>query len=616
METGDLRSLATSDSPKTAVDFSPDGSQISYAQDNDLFVIDVGDEQIRQLTTDGSATVYNGGLDWVYTEELATRAAQPAYAWSPDGKWFFYMRLDDSDVQSDPTVDYETVPATVTWTRFPTVGSPNPRISLHVLSLTDDAPAQAIPLGTDAEYVLPLFTWTPDGAEVVYMTVNRPQTVLEVKAWNPATGAGRTLLQEMDPTWINEDRYAAPVFLRDGSQFLWLSERDGYMHLYLYDRDGTLVRQVTSGDWMIDTIPSDILTAGHPVAFDTARQAAYMVTTRNTPLERQIDRVDLATGEIQEISSSPGFHAFVLSANGDYLVDQFSDIDTAPATVLLDGDGNEAGVLSPSAVGALTLPAVMRETVELTASDGSTLYAQLVKPAGFDPAKVYPVVVHWYGGTGYQLVSNRYGPTNIFNEVERDTLYTQAGFLVWRLDNRGSFGRGHVFETPIDGALGPVALEDQLVGIDYLRTLPYVDGARIGTDGKSFGGFLTLYGLIHAPDALRCGIAIAGPTDWTYYGTIYTERYMETPEINPEGYATTQLIDKVGELQAAPLLIHGLDDTNVHLQNTINFIQALQEQGKPYLFVPLPNTSHSIKGQNLITVLTDSVQYLEACLLD
>ena len=198
-----------------------------------------------------------------------------------------------------------------------------------------------------------------------------------------------------------------------------------------------------------------------------------------------------------------------------------------------------------------TLPKVTREFVTLTGPDGTDLYAQLVKPEGFDPAKKYPVVVHWYGGPGLQMVSNRYGTTNIFNIIERDVLYTQAGFLVWRLDNRGSFGRGHAFEAPIFGELGKVALEDQLAGIEYLRTLPYVNANRIGTDGKSFGGYMTLYALIHAPDVFRCGVAGAAPTDWSYYDTIYTERYMRTPATNAEGYAATNLIDRAGQIQAA-----------------------------------------------------------------
>ena len=262
----------------------------------------------------------------------------------------------------------------------------------------------------------------------------------------------------------------------------------------------------------------------------------------------------------------------------------------------------------------MTLPQLTREFVTLKAHDGTDLYAQLVKPEDFDPARKYPVVVHWYGGPGLQMVSNRYGTTNIFNIIERDVLYTQEGFLVWRLDNRGSFGRGHAFETPIFGELGKAALDDQLAGIEYLKTLPYVDATRIGTDGKSFGGYMTLYALLHAPEVFRCGVAGAAPTDWRYYDTIYTERYMRTPEINPEGYAATNLIDMADQLQVRPLLIHGLSDTNVHLQNTVNFIEALEANDKLFDFIPLPNRGHSFRGDGLVAALMASTDYLATCL--
>ena len=281
-----------------------------------------------------------------------------------------------------------------------------------------------------------------------------------------------------------------------------------------------------------------------------------------------------------------------------------------------DGDAAalNATVLAEAAGPALTLPNLTREFITVKAHDGTDLYAQLVKPENFDPTLKYPVVVHWYGGPDLQMVSNRYGTTNIFNIIERDVLYTQAGFLVWRLDNRGTFGRGHAFETPIFGELGKAALDDQLAGIEYLKTLPYVDATRIGTDGKSFGGYMTLYALLHAPDVFRCGVAGAAPTDWSYYDTIYTERYMRTPEVNPEGYAATNLIDLAGQLQARPLLIHGLADTNVHLQNTVNFIQALEANDKLFDFIPLPNLSHSFKGDGLVAALMASTDYLAACL--
>ena len=610
---GEVQAIAAAAGAKTGVTFLPDGAHIAYVQDNDLYVVASADGTTERLTTDGGETVFNGALDWLYNEEMATRSAQPAYAWSPDGAHVLYLRLDESAVQQHAVTDYRPVPPAIRYTRYPTAGSANPVASLHVATLGGDQPAQQLPLPADAEYVLPIFAWTPDGAEAIFATLTRDHTRLTLQAWNAASGQVRTLIEEHDAQWINENSHMAPIFLPRGERFLWLSERDGFMHLYLYTLDGTLVQQLTQGEWLIDTPAWNVLTPGKPVHLDPTGAYAYFLSTRGSPLERQLDRLDLATGELRKLSTTPGFHGFALSADGGYLVDQFSNLDTPPVTWLLDAEGAQLAVLDEADGPSLALPAVIRESVMLTASDGTPLYGQLVKPADFDPAQRYPVVVHWYGGPTLQMVSNRYGATNIFNLIERDVLYTQAGFLVWRLDNRGSFGRGHAFETPIFGELGPTALADQLVGIDYLRTLPFVDADRIGSDGKSFGGFLTLYALIHAPDVLRCGVAGAGPTDWSLYDTIYTERYMRTPAENSEGYAATELISKAAQLQVRPLLIHGLADRNVHLQNTINFIEALEAADKPFVFTPLPNLDHGFHGDGLVAALAASVDYFTTC---
>ncbi len=442
-KTGSLNSLSAGVGAKTGLMFLPSGTHISYVQDNDLYTVRISDGQIKRLTTDGTRDIFNGGLDWVYNEELATRAAQPAYAWSPDGKWLFYMQLDDNLVENHSVTDYTTAPPTISYTRYPTAGSQNPKVSLHVIPFDTSGPAQTVPLAGDAEYVLPFYTWTPDGKEAIYITVNRDHNILKLNAWNPATLTGRTIISETDINWINEDRYAAPIFISAGTEFLWLSERDGFMHLYLYKLNGDLVRQLTQGDWMIDSNAWNLITPGRPVHVDPLGKRAYFITTKNGPLDRHIHGLDIATGILDMISQEPGFHSFSLSADGNYLIDQFSDVSTPPVTMIVKTDGSDSKVLARCVGPALSLPKMTREFVTLKAHDGAALYAQLVKPENFDPTRKYPVVVHWYGGPGLQMVSNRYGTTNIFNIIERDVLYTQEGFIVWRLDNRGSFGRGH-----------------------------------------------------------------------------------------------------------------------------------------------------------------------------
>lgn len=605
---GALRSLAAGAAAKTAVQFSPDGSRLAFAQANDLWVVTIADGQVTQLTRDGSATVFNGTLDWVYNEELATRSAQPAYAWSPDGQRIVHLRLDEAMVQNHPITDYRTNPPTVSWTRYPSAGTANPKASVHVIELATGT-RTTVPVDADVEYVLPFFSWTPDGREALFVTENRAHTLLQLMAWNPVTASARALVTETDPRWINENSYAPPVFLAGGEQFLWLSERDGFMHLYLYSRTGELVRQLTQGEWMIDSPAWNVLVPGRPVFADPAGRYAWFATTKNGPLERQIYRLEIATGKLDQVSQRAGFHLAALSGDGKYLVDQFSDVATPTITSIVRSDGTPVVTLAACAGPSLPLPNVQRDFLTVKARDGTLLYAQMVKPENFDPTRRYPVIVHWYGGPTLQLVSNRYGATNIFNQIERDVLYTQEDFIVWRLDNRGSFGRGHAFETPIWKELGKVALEDQLAGIDHLRSLPYIDASRIGSDGKSFGGFLTLFAMIHTPQVFKAGVAGSGPTDWSWYDTIYTERYMLTPAANPDGYEKTNLVSRAAQLQAPPLIIHGLADQNVHLQNSINFIQMLEQFDRPFVFVPLPNENHHYEGDGLATALAASVDY-------
>lgn len=605
---GTLQQVIAGGDDKTALMFLPSGKSVAFAQDNDLYTVAMDEGRVQRLTTDGSETIFNGTLDWVYNEELATRAAQPAYAWSPDERWLLYLRIVDDMVQQHPITDFRPIPPTVSYTRYPTAGSPNPTVSLHLLDFAAGQSPQAHALPENAEYILPFFTWTPDSTEVFYVTQTRDHKLLELKAWNATSGSGRTVIRETDPYWVNEDFYVAPLFLKDG-RFLWLSERDGYMHLYLYSREGELIRQLTRGEWLIDTTPWDILVPGKPVYLDPSETWAYYSSTQQSPLVRQLYRVNLAGGEPERLTTEAGFHFASLSGDGQYLVDVFSNVDTPPVTSILQADGKPLTVLGQCAGPAVDVPPLTREFLTIEAHDGTALYAQIVKPADFDPSRKYGVVVHWYGGPGLQLVSNRYGSTNIFNIIERDVLYTQAGFIVWRLENRGAFGRGHPFEIPIAGQLGPAALNDQLAGIEYLQTLPYVDADRIGSDGHSFGGFLTLYALIHAPDVLHCGVDGSGPTDWRYYDTIYTERYMGTPAENSYGYAATEVISRVGALQVRPLLLHGLADTNVHLQNTVNLIQALESADKPYDFIALANEDHDYEGDGLATCLAESTAY-------
>jgi dipeptidyl-peptidase-4 len=586
-QTGGLRRLTQDGEEKEIPAFSPVGDGIAFVKKHDLYVVDVKSGAIRQLTHDGSDTIYNGRLDWVYEEELANRSTARAYEWSPDGKRIAYLRLDDGPVPEYPITNFLATHVSLEHERFPQAGDPNPLPSLHVVAV-DDPSVQPATMSLDpkqVEYFGPTFTWTPDGAALCFLALNRAQTDAAVHRWAPQTGNDRVLFVEHDPYWVNS--LEPPHFLKDGREFLWVSERDGWQHVDLYTAEGKLVRQITRGAWMLDR---PIFEDDPLFQLDPQENWLYFAATNPDPRERQLHRIHLDGSGMKRITSEPGSHTLDLSPDGRFLVDRFSTPDTPPVTRLLNSNGTFAGTIDAPANHQADYALGKLEFLELKAPDGATLYAQLLKPASFDPQRKYPVIVDVYGGPHVQLVQKRW------EGVSFDQLLAQNGFLVWSLDNRGSWGRGHAWESVIFENMGKHELEDQLTGVEYLKSLPYVDGSRLGIWGWSYGGYMTLYALTHAPEVFKCGAAGAPVTDWKFYDSIYTERYMRTPSENPAGYKSSSPLEAAANLKAHLLIIHGTSDDNVHMQNTINFLEALIRADKPYELHIQPGQKHGFQG--------------------
>jgi dipeptidyl-peptidase-4 len=598
-ETRALRRLTNDGEEKEVPTFSPAGGRVAFVKKHDLYVVDVASGAVRQLTHDGSETVYNGRFDWVYEEELANRSTARAYEWSPDGKRIAYLRLDDGPVPDYPITNFLATHVSLIHERFPQAGDPNPVPSLHVVAVDDPAarPAEISLDRQQVEYFGPSFTWTPDGAAVCFLALNRAQSDVAVHRWEPRTASDRVLLVEHDPYWVNS--VEPPQFLANGREFLWISERDGWQHAYLYAADGALIRQVTRGAWMMEepSLPEASHSQPNPRA-----DWLYFASTNPDPRERQLYRTHLDGSGLERLTSEAGTHALDLSPSGRYLVDHFSTPDAPPVARLLKSDGTLVATIDAPANHLADYALGKREFVELKAPDGATLYAQLTKPADFDPTRKYPVIVDVYGGPHAQLVQKHWDGGGLYEQ-----LLGQNGFLVWTLDNRGSWGRGHAWESAVFENLGKHELEDQLAGVAYLKTLPYVDGARIGIRGWSYGGYMTLYALTHAPDVFKCGAAGAPVTDWTFYDSIYTERYMRTPRENPGGYKSSSALAAAANLKGKLLIIHGTSDDNVHMQNTVNFLNALIEAGKPYEFHMQPGQKHGFQGDSRRTYLDERI---------
>jgi dipeptidyl-peptidase-4 len=576
--------------PVEDVTFSPTGERIAFVQQNNLFALELATGLREKLTSDGNEDAMNGKLDWVYEEELADRASGRAYEWSPDGKKIAYLRLDDTPVPRYPLTHYLSNHVELSEERFPQSGDPNPVPSFHVVSVQgSEHQSWTWPMAKSdrVEYFGPTFSWTPDSKAVAFLTLDRAQDELNVHLWDAAAGAHRVLLTEKDPYWINS--LEPPHFLGDNQRFLWLSERDGWLHLYIYRRDGALQKQLTQGDWMIDhPIFQDVPTIG----LDEKGGWAYFAASNPDPRERQLYRVRLDGSGLERLSQQPGVHGLNLSPDGRFLLDNFSSLHDPPETRLLKADGSLVATLSKETPHLDDYALGSTELVEVKATDGATLYARLVKPPDFDPARKYPVIIEVYGGPHAQLIMNRWGLTSL-----SDHLFAEQGFILWSLDNRGAWGRGHAWESRVFKDLGHHELEDQLAGVAYLKSLPYVDPLRIGITGWSYGGYMTLYALTHAPDVFKCGAAGGPVTDWKFYDSIYTERYMRAPQENPEGYKTSSPLEAADKLKAKVLLIHGTDDDNVHMQNTMNFVQALVKARRPFDLYLQPGEKHGFAGE-------------------
>jgi dipeptidyl-peptidase-4 len=596
LATGQMKSLVKDAALIEDATFSPAGERVAFVQQNNLFALDLRTGLREKLTSDGNENVMNGKLDWVYEEELAIRATGRAYQWSPDGKKIAYLRLDDAPVPRYPLTHYLSNHVNLTEERFPQPGDPNPLPSLRVVSLGSSEHKSvwsSIGKFHGVEYFGPWFSWTPDSKAVAFLTLDRAQDELNVYLWDAAANP-RLLLTEKDAHWINS--LEPPRFLGDNQRFLWLSERDGWLHLYLYSNDGELQAQLTGGNWMIDRPRFENIPF---IGVDERGGWVYFAATNPDPRERHLYRVRLDGSGLERLSQQPGVHELDLSPDGQFLLDHFSSLHDPPETRLLKADGSSLATLSKETSHLDDYALGKTELVEVKAADGATLYARLVKPPDFDPARKYPVIIEVYGGPQFQLVQNRWGVTSL-----RDHLFAEQGFILWSLDNRGSWGRGHAWESRVFKELGRYELEDQLAGVAYLKSLPYVDPTQIGITGWSYGGYMTLYALTHAPEVFKCGAAGGPVTDWKFYDSIYTERYMRTPQENPDGYKTASPLEAADKLKAKVLLMHGTDDDNVHLQNTLNFVEALVKARTPFDLYLQPGEKHAFAGEAARLYLT------------
>ncbi len=557
------------------VKISPDGKYVSFVREHNVWLVSTADGKEKALTTGGTEEVRKGELDWVYPEELELFTG---YWWAPDSSAIAYLEMDERKVTQFSLLDFASYTGEAELQRYPVPGGTNPVVRVFVAPL-GRSKERAMDLGAEADMYIPRVNWLPDSKRLAIQRLNRTQTTLDVLLSDAATGKTSTILTENDPYWINvnDDLY----FLKDGQRFLWASERSGYRHIYLYDFSGKEPLQLTKGEWEVSQVER----------VDEAKGVVYFTAKEKSPLEQHLYRVGLDGGGFTRITKEDGTHRVNFAPNAAMYLDTYSNAGTPPRQDIYRADGTKLATVNENKVAELAQYHLSpMEFFTIKAQDGMTLKCWMIKPPNFDPVKKYPVIVYTYGGPHAQVVENAWmGNRFLWHEM-----MAQKGYIIFSLDNRGSGGRGHVFEEPVHYHFGAQELSDQRDGAEWLKSQPYVDGERIGIHGWSYGGHMTLHAMFEAADIFEVGFAGGPVTDWHFYDTIYTERYMGLLPQHEESYQESSPIKNAEKLKGKLLIAHGTGDDNVHFSNTLALIDELIKAGKYVEVMPFPGRGHGV----------------------
>lgn len=590
---------------------SPRGGFVSFVRARNLWVIDLATGAERQLTTDGSEVIGNGVAEFVADEEMNRHTG---YWWAPDDSGIAYARIDESPVPVQKR--YEVYPdrTEVVEQRYPAAGDDNVRVTLHVVAPQGGAVTD-VDLGNNPDIYLARVQWR-DAQRLTFQRQSRDQQTLDLIETTLATGAQRTLVTERARTWV--PLHDSLRFLDDG-RFVWSSERDGFQHLYLASEDGRRMTQLTRGHWPVDELLAVDATAG--LVYFRAGMALEDGKALPRATESRLYSAGLdGTQAYTALSREPGMHGASFARNASVYVDSWSNTTTPPQIALHRADGTRIATLVENDLAAADHPyapflAAHRPTEfgTLTAADGRTpLHYSLIKPADFDEAKPHPVVVFVYGGPAAQTVLNTW-PGRA--DASFHQYLAQQGYVVFSLDNRGTPRRGRDFVGALYERQGTVEVEDQLRGVEWLKSQPWVDGDRIAVNGWSNGGYMTLMLLAKAPDAYACGIAGAPVADWALYDTHYTERYMNLPKANVDGYREASVFTHADNIKPnALLLIHGMADDNVLFTNATQLMSQLQQAGTPFELMTYPGAKHGLRGRDALHRYRTSEAFFARCL--
>jgi dipeptidyl-peptidase-4 len=569
-------------------DFSPAGDKVAFVRDNNLFVTDVVQRDEVQVTTDGKDNeIINGATDWVYEEEFGF---DKGFYWSPKGNRIAYYRFDERNVKQFQMAMYgELYPEPYTF-KYPKAGEENSLVNVYIYDIkTGDS--RPVDIKANKEQYIPRIQWSPDNDKLCIMRMNRHQNHLEFlmtdlsMAEQPFELASKVIFEEKNDTYIEINDNL--IFMADGKSFLWNSERDGYNHIYRFDMSGNVQKQLTKGEW-------DVIEF---IGYDEAEGNVIFTSSKESPLEKHVYATSVKRGKTTKLSTRKGTNDGDFSATYQYYINYHSDANTPYYITLNSAKGKELRVLKDNAKLKETLKKYnlsKKEFFTFTNSTGVELNCSMIKPRDFDPSKKYPVFVNIYGGPGNNTVSDSWGGTGMLWQE----MLAQEGYIIVSCDPRGTMYRGKEFKHSTYMQLGKLETEDFIDFAKHLQSMTYVDGERIGIQGWSYGGYMTSLCMTKGAKYFKMGIAVAPVTNWRYYDSIYTERFMRTPQENAAGYDDNSPINFVDLLQGKYLLVHGSADDNVHYQNTMEMVSAMVKANKQFDLFIYPNKNHGIYGGN------------------
>jgi dipeptidyl-peptidase-4 len=571
------------------MDFEPTTNRLAYTKENNLYISSNG--KVVAVTADTNKGIVNGKT--VHRNEFGIKGGT---FWSPKGNLLAFYRMDETMVTEYPLVNIDERIAKAEYIRYPMAGMASHHVTVGVYN-PDKNQVVFLKTGEPAEQYLTNISWSPDEKYIYIAVLNRDQNHLWLNKYDAITGDFvKTLFEETDNEYV--EPLNGLVFMKTNpSQFIWQSRRDGFNHLYQYDTDGNLIRQITKGQWEVTAFQG----------FDPKETKIFYTSTKESPLERHLYSIEFKSGKSQKYTSGEGTHTTYTSPDGKFILDRLSSLTIGSRTVLIGEKSDSPRLIAEDVNPLKDYKLGKTSLVTLKSDDGCDLFGRLILPLDFDASKKYPVLVYVYGGPHSQLVSNTWlGGVNLyFNYL------ATKGYIVWTLDNHGTSNRGADFEQKIHRKLGDIESADQMIGVAYLKSLPFVDATRIGIDGWSYGGFLTLTLKLRNPGVFKVATCGGPVIDWKYYEIMYGERYMDTPEQNPEGYKKASILNYVDKLEGKLLVIHGAQDNTVVWQNSLQFIQTCIQKGEQVDYFVYPQHEHNVSGTDRLHLFRKLAEYYD-----